>query len=164
MKKLLLIGLVFVAWSCDTRRDEGAENIEIVRRYITAVESKDYGAMEALLADNYVGIGPSVNDSTTKTLALANWRDESEDLYESIKYEESRLMAVDVPEGDHTGQWVANWALVTVRYRNDGGTVKLLANTMYKLVDNKIEKSYTFYNEADALEQLGYVFIHPNDL
>ena len=30
--------------------------------------------------------------------------------------------------------------------------------------NGKIIKSLTFYNEADALEQLGYVFINPEDL
>jgi hypothetical protein len=39
-----------------------------------------------------------------------------------------------------------------------------MANTIYQIKDNKIVKSYTFYNEADVLEQLGYVFINPNDL
>ena len=35
-------------------------------------------------------------------------------------------------------------------------------NTDYGFVANgKIVKSYTFYNEADALEQLGYIFINP---
>jgi len=164
MKKLLLIGLLFVAVSCDSGPDEGDANIEIVKKYISAVESKDYATMESLLADNYIGIGPSVNDSTSKPQAMENWKDESADLYENISYEKSRFIAVEEDEGDNAGQWVANWALVKIRYKNDGGSATLLANTMYKLVNNKIEKSYTFYNESDVLEQLGYITIHPDDL
>ena len=30
--------------------------------------------------------------------------------------------------------------------------------------NDKIIKSFTFYNEADVLEQMGYLFINPNDL
>jgi hypothetical protein len=164
MKKLLLIVLLFVAVSCDSRRDEGAANIEIVKKYISAVESKDYKTMESLLADNYIGIGPSVNDSINKPQAIENWKDESEDLYEHITYEKSRFIAVEEDEGENAGQWVANWALVKISYRNQGGSAKLLANTMYKLVNNKIEKSYTFYNEADVQEQLGFILIDPKDL
>ena len=164
MKNLLWIVLLFMAVGCDSDKDPGAANIEIVKKYISAVESTDYGTMESLLADNYIGFGPSVNDSITKPQALLNWRGESEDLYEDITYEKSRFIAVEEVEGENAGQWVANWALVKISYRNDGGTATLLANTIYKIVNDKIEKSYTFYNEADALEQLGYVFIHPNDL
>lgn len=164
MKKLLLIGLLLVAVSCDSGRDAGDANIEIVKKYISAVESMDYATMESLLADNYVGIGPSVKDSITKPQALVNWQDESEDLYDHISYEKSRFFAVEEEEGENAGQWVANWAIVKIIYRNDGGTATLLANTMYKLVNNKIEKSYTFYNESDVLEQQGYILIHPDDL
>ncbi len=163
MKKLLLIGLLFVAVSCDSGPDEGDANIEIVKKYISAVESKDYATMESLLADNYIGIGPSVNDSTSKPQAMENWKDESEDLYERITYEKSRFAAVEEDEGENAGQWVANWAQVKISYK-DGGSATLLANTMYRLVNNKIEKSFTFYNEADVLEQLGFIFIHPDDL
>ena len=164
MKKLLFIVLILVAVSCDSGKDEGDANIEIVKKYISAVESKDYATMGSLLADNYLGIGPSVNDSITKPQTLLNWQDESEDLYEHITYEKSRFIAVEENEGENAGQWVANWALVKISYKKDGGTATLLANTMYKLVNNKIEKSYTFYNESDVLEQLGYVLIHPTDL
>jgi len=164
MKKLLAIVLLLVAVSCDSKRDEGAANIEIVKKYVAAVESTDYETMKSLLADNYLGIGPSVNDTINKGQALANWKDEADSLYEHISYEKSRFVAVNVQEGDNTGQWVANWALVNITYRNKGGSAKLLANTIYKLTDNKIEKSYTFYNEADVLEQLGYVLIDPKDL
>jgi hypothetical protein len=163
MKKLLLIGLLFVAVSCDSGPDEGEVNIEIVKKYISAVESKDYATMESLLADNYIGIGPSVNDSTSKPQAMENWKDESEDLYDRITYEKSRFVAVEEDEGENAGQWVANWAQVKISYK-DGGSATLLANTMYRLVNNKIEKSFTFYNEADVLEQLGFIFIHPDDL
>jgi hypothetical protein len=163
MKKLLLIGLLFVAVSCDSGPDEGDANIEIVKKYISAVESKDYATMESLLADNYIGIGPSVNDSTSKPQAMENWKDESEDLYDRITYEKSRFVAVEEDEGENAGQWVANWAQVKISYK-DGGSATLLANTMYRLVNNKIEKSFTFYNEADVLEQLGFIFIHPDDL
>jgi hypothetical protein len=105
-----------------------------------------------------------VNDSTSKLQAMENWKDQSADLYENISYEKSRFIAVEEDEGDNAGQWVANWALVKIRYKKDGGSATLLANTMYKLVNNKIEKSYTFYNESDVLEQLGYITIHPDDL
>ena len=46
-----------------------------------------------------------------------------------------------------------------INYKEDMGSVTVWANSNYKVEDGKIVKSYTFYNEADVLEQLGYVFI-----
>ena len=42
--------------------------------------------MDSLLADNYMGYGPSVGDSTNKEEALSSWKYNTENLYESIKY------------------------------------------------------------------------------
>jgi hypothetical protein len=49
-------------------------------------------------------------------------------------------------------------------YKKDQKEVTVWTNTVYKIENNKITKSFTFYNEADVLEQLGYVFINPDNL
>jgi hypothetical protein len=47
-----------------------------------------------------------------------------------------------------------------IEYQN-GKTVMLWANTDYLVENGKIVKSLTFYNEADALRQLGYKIVAP---
>jgi len=49
-------------------------------------------------------------------------------------------------------------------YKENNKEISILSNSVYLIKNGKILKSLTFYNEADALEQLGYVFINPEDL
>jgi len=87
-----------------------------------------------------------------------------ENLYAGIKYNRSRNIAVSITTGDNQGDWVSNWAELDITYKDGRGPVTIWTNTIYQVQDDKITKSYTFYNEADALRQLGYVFIHPEEL
>ncbi len=61
------------------------ESLEIAKKYMEAVEGNNAAAMDSLLAENYVGYGPSVGDSTNKKDAIASWKYNAENLYESIK-------------------------------------------------------------------------------
>lgn len=155
---LLIIGVGLLV-SCQTKGPE-KENVELIDKYVKAVENLDYGAMDNLLDDDYVGVGPSRNDSINKTDAIANWKNNVENLYESIHYSKSQNIAVQTPEG----QWVSNWADLTIVYKNSNKEISILTNTVYLIQDGKIVRSISFYNEADALEQLGYVFINPEDI
>ncbi|MDP3443178.1 MAG: hypothetical protein Q8T08_10005 [Ignavibacteria bacterium] len=129
-------------------------NIKLVKNYVTAVESMDYKAMGDFLDDNYIGIGPSYGDTTNKEMAVRNWRWNLIKLYESIKYNKSKFAPVTITEGDNKGEWVANWAELTIVYKDNMGSVIIWANTNYLVENGKILRSITFYNEADAIRQL----------
>ena len=160
MKNLFIVMLMVVlTWSC-APNDPSKENIALITNYIKAVESLDYDAMDDLLAESYIGIGPSRNDSITKDQAISNWKNNVENLYEKISYSKSKNIAVKTAEGE----WVSTWADLSIVYKTDQKEINILANTIYQIENGKIIKSLTFYNEADALEQLGYVFINPEDL
>lgn len=165
MKKLLFILVIPLTMiSCSVQNKNADKNIALIEKYVQAVQDLDYTTMESMLDDRYTGYGPSYNDSINKTLAVSNWKANVEDLYESISYNKSRNLAQFIPDGENTGDWVSNWAELVIVYKKDQKKVKLMTNTIYKIENGKIVKSYTFYNEADVLEQLGYVFINPNDL
>lgn len=140
--------------------DPSKENIVLIQNYIRAVENLDYDAMDTILDDSYIGIGPSRSDSVSKEQAILNWKSNVENLYENISYSKSQNIAVKTPEGE----WVSNWSDLTIVYKGTNKTISILANSVYQIENGKITKSMTFYNEADALEQLGYVFINPEDL
>ena len=150
--------------SCTVQNNQSDENVALIEKYVKAVQNLEYDMMENVLDDNYMGYGPSFNDSINKESAIANWKASVNNLYESITYNQSRTLAQHVPEGDNAGHWVSNWAELEIVYKKNHEKVQLLTNTMYKIENGKILKSFTFYNEADVLEQLGYVFINPNDL
>lgn len=164
MKKIILLLLFVTTLISCTTNNNNQKNTALVEKYVQAVEDLDFNTMESMLDENYIGHGPSVNDSIGKDQTLKNWKNNIENLYESIDYNKSRNIAVTVDSGENQGEWVSNWAELKIVYKKDKKEVVIWANTTYQIDHGKIVKSYTFYNEADVLEQLGYVFINPNDL
>ena len=164
MKYLLLIlSAFFILSGCSDGNKNAAENLALVEKYVKAVEDLDYETMASLLAEDYIGYGPSYGDSILRDQAVENWKKNVESLYESIKYNKSRNAAVTIRTGENKGDWVSNWGELHIVYKN-GDEVTLWANSIYKIENGKIARSFTFYNEADALRQLGYVFVKPEDL
>jgi len=165
MKKSAFIFLLLpLMIACTSIGNKAEKNVALIEKYVSAVENLDYNIMELVLAEDYKGLGPSIGDSIGKAQAIENWKTNVEDLYEKIEYQRSRNVAVTITSGQDKGDWVSNWAQLYIVYKNDRGAVTIWANTIYRIENNKIVKSYTFYNEADALRQLGLVFINPNDL
>ena len=166
MKKLLLMGafVVYLFSSCGSSDQNSAANIALVEGYVNAVQKLDYDLMDTFLADDYMGYGPSVADSINKADAVAQWQEHVDKLYKKIEYKESRCIAVTVPDGENQGEWVSNWAELEITFKENENPVTIMANTVYKIDNGKISKSFTFYNEADALEQLGYIFFNPDNL
>lgn len=158
----LLIGAALLA-SCGQQNSHKAD-IALIEHYVKAVEELDYESIENILDVNYVGLGPSIGDSIRKPEVIETMKINFEHLYESIDYDRSRSIAVTIPDGDEKGEWVSTWAELTITYKEDQNRVRLWTNSIYQIENGKIVKSYTFYNEADAMEQLGYVFLNPDDL
>ncbi|MFO7668777.1 MAG: hypothetical protein R6W31_03880 [Bacteroidales bacterium] len=166
MKKYIIIvalaaGLLACASSEEKKQ---AGNIELVKNYVTAVENLDFESMGDFLDTDYLGIGPSYGDSIYKIEAVENWQWCVDNLYEKIHYDRSRFAAVKIPDGDNKGEWVANWAELTILYKDSIGSVTILANTNYLIENGKIKRSITFYNEADVLRQLGYKIVPKNEM
>ena len=163
MKKLIvIIFIVTVSMGCSTSVDNSEKNIALVENYIHVVESLDSEGMDKFLADDYMGYGPSHDNEINKEDVIKNWKEFSTNLYKSIKYTKNRNIAVTIADGEHKGEWVTNWAELNIVYKEDNAEVILWANTLYQIENDKIIKSYTIYNEADALHQLGYIFINDN--
>jgi limonene-1,2-epoxide hydrolase len=144
-------------FACTSSADKKEKaNLAIAKKYVNAVETMNYETMDSLLADNYMGYGPSVGDSTNKAEALASWKYNTENLYESIKYTHHTELAVNIKEGRAKGDWALNWAYLTIKYKDGRGPVNLWVNSVYLIENGKIVMSRTFYNEADVLRQLNY--------
>jgi len=158
MKKLIgLFAITIGLFSCTSNTDnKEKEHLAIAEKFMHAVESKDVAVMDSLLSENYIGHGPSVGDSVNKKEAMASFASNAENLYESFQYTRHKDLAVTVNEGETAGDWVLNWAYLTIKYKDGRGPINLWVNAVYKIEDGKIVDSRTFYNEADALRQLGY--------
>jgi hypothetical protein len=165
MKNLILLAIIsisLIACTSSTEKKQN-ENIDLVKSYIKSVEELDFDSMGKFLDENYLGMGPSYGDSINKNEAVENWKLNVENLYEKIQYTRSRFAAVTIPDGENKGEWVANWAELNIVYKNGKGSVTIWANTNYLIQNGKILKSLTFYNEADAMRQLGYTMVPPTE-
>ena len=165
MKQLIfLFALCISLYSCTSDGNNNqAASLAIANKYMDAVENNNAAVMDSLLADNYVGYGPSVGDSINKTDAIASWKYTAENLYESMKYTRHQNIAVTIKEGEEAdpGDWVSNWAYLTIKYKDGRGPVNVWVNAFYKIENGKIARSRTIYNEADVLRQLGYTLTPP---
>lgn len=161
MKNIIYLILISITlFSCTGSADKKeAENLAVAREYMKSVETNDVATMDSLLADNYMGYGPSVGDSITKEEAISSWIFNAENLYESIEYTRHKELAVSVTEGEAVGDWVLNWAYLTIKYKDGRGPVNVWVNVVYRIEEGKIVHSRTFYNEADVLRQLGYSIV-----
>ena len=166
MKQLIVlavIGTSFFACTSSADKKEKA-NLAIAREYMKAVETMNVATMDSLLADNYIGYGPSVGDSINKIDAILNFKNNAENLYESFEYTRHKELAVTVSEGEAVGDWVLNWAYLTIKFKNENDPVHVWVNIVYRIENGKIVHSRTFYNEADVLRQLGYMITPPQEI
>lgn len=161
MKNLILLVVmsIFLVACTSTTEYRQNENIDIIKDYIKSVENLDFESMSYYLDENYLGMGPSYGDSIGKYEAVENWKWSVANLYEKIHYNRSRFASVSITDGENKGEWVTNWAELNIVYKDGLGSVTIWANTNYQIENGKILKSLTFYNEADALRQLGYRII-----
>lgn len=158
MKRMLfMFSFTFLLFGCSTKQDNSELNVALVEKYVQAVENLDYKTMGELLDEKYIGLGPSIKDSIGKITAIENWKLNVKTLYKSIEYNKSRNIAVHIPDGENKGEWVSNWAELTIDYQFEE-TVTIWANTVYKIHNGKIIRSFSFYNELDVYEQLGFEF------
>ncbi len=166
MKQLIVLALISLnLFACTSSADKKEKaNLAIAQKYMNAVETRNVATMDSLLADNYIGYGPSVGDSTNKEEAISSWKYNSENLYESIEYTRHKELAVTVKEGEAIGDWVLNWAYLTIKYKVGGDPVHIWVNVVYRIENGKIAQSRTFYNEADVLRQLRYTFDLPQEI
>jgi limonene-1,2-epoxide hydrolase len=159
MKQILLlaIGLSSLAACTVSNKKTAAESVAIVEKYKAAVQAKDVAAMGQLLADNYMGYGPSVSDSINKAGALENWKNNAENLYESIEFSNVQNLPITVEEntdGVAPGNWVSSWSMATIKYKDGRGPVQMWVNVEYRIENGKIVYTRTFYDEADVQRQL----------
>ena len=153
-----LHALVLSSCTSSAEKKEKA-NLAVAQKYMEAVETKNVMAMDSLLADNYMGYGPSVTDSINKEGAILNWKYLVENLYESVHYTRHKELAVSVSEGEAQGDWVLNWAYLTIKFKDGSGPVNVWVNVVYRIENGKIVHSRTFYDEADVMRQLGYSMV-----
>lgn len=164
MQKLFYVAIIGLLVSCGQREDTpiGEKNKEIVYSYIDASITRDYETMEELLAEHFISAGPGLKDSATKVDHLANWKSRWTNDFESIDYKRAGTVTKTITVGPYIGDWVADWALVTVTYKNGLPPVTFWLNVVFRVRDGKIERSRSYYDSGDVMAQQGFTFLPPN--
>lgn len=168
MKKLKLIIFLFliVFASCTTTTDTNKlakeKDLEIVEKYQLALKNFDYEALDSLLADNYMSYGPSLADSMGREDLLVNWKYNMEHLYDKLEYMGAQNVVVARDNNGQAEDWVSSWGKLRVKYKENGNEAIIWTNTIFQIANGKIQKSIMFFNEADALRQMGYKYTYSN--
>lgn len=151
--------LAILISACTTSNNSAKQNIKVVEKYQEAISNHDVEGMKALLADNYVAYGPSIGDSMKRDDAILNWDYNMQNLYKKLEFKRAEIIAISNYEGKVPGNWVSSWGKLYVKFMDRGNEATIWSNTIYLIDDGKIQKSYIFFNEADALRQAGYRYI-----
>lgn len=161
MKKAIYIPLLVLLFaSCAMQDQSFQEDLKIVEKYQQALKDHDFETMKSILADDYVGYGPSVSDTTNKDDALLIWERNMEYLFEKLEFNIAENIAITSNKGSDAGQWVSSWGKLVVKFQKTGKESQIWSNQIFLVKDGKIQKSYLFYNEADALRQAGYHYVY----
>jgi limonene-1,2-epoxide hydrolase len=170
MKNLLiLIASIIVAfWSCTVPESqnadvaelpsEGEEQIQLVDNYIDALLNKDFSTMESLLSEDYMGIGPAINDSSDRAQTLESWKTNWDSLYTSIDFDRKhKLFTKSADDLD----WVCEWAVITLNYIDGSESVTFWWNGVFRVTEGKIDVSILFFDTGDIMAQQGFEFVPP---
>jgi len=155
---VLFIVVILISCSTDPTINEN-KNIVMIEKFEQALRTVDSETLGSLLSDTYVGYGPSIKDSLGKDDFLLNWKYNMEYLYEKLEFKTTERIEVQRMKNGEEQQWVSSWGKLYIKYREHGNDAEIWSNTIYLIKDEKIEKIYIFYNEADALRQAGYHYI-----
>ena len=140
----------------------GENNKMVVQRFTDAVVKGDTAGIATFLTDNYKGYGPGLTDSTDRAKLVSEWSKNWKDTFASVDFKSAGKIAFTVPaDGKYPGDWVADWAVITVNYKNGLKPVTFWWHSVYRVKDGKIEVSREFYNVNDFFTQHGYTITPP---
>ncbi|MFK7834216.1 MAG: nuclear transport factor 2 family protein [Winogradskyella sp.] len=128
------------------------EDLKVVTDYMDALMTNDMKKVGRLLADTYVGNGPSTDDKQTKAEQIASWTETHK-----VRTNNKNSYVVNtwrVLSGDYKGDWVSVWG--DYSYTENGKDVKLTYQFTANIEDGKIQNSIIYYDNLAIAKQMGY--------
>ncbi len=168
----MIASIIILFWSCTAPVSEdadvaelppeGEEQMQVVENYLDALLGKDVAAMESFLSDDFMSYGPAVNDSSDRTQTIETWKNNWDSLYTSIDYDRAHRIFTNTGEGTAAGDWVSDWAIITINYMDSRESVTFWFNGVFRIADGKINLSRAFYDTGDIMAQQGFEFVQPS--
>jgi len=135
-----------------TENPTAEEDLKVISDYINALTNNKMTVVSGLLADDYVGTGPSNEDTETKAEQIAGWKEAHK-----VRTDQKNDFVVNtfrVLDGDLKGDWVSVWGTYIF---NQEGVAMTLPYQFTALVENgKISRSIIYYDRLAIREAMGF--------
>jgi hypothetical protein len=165
MKKMIFPAILLLALaSCSksARDTVGEQNKTLVQKYVDAIVKGDTSNLESFLAAQFMGYGPAMKDSSDRQKEIDSFKKNWRDSWSSVKFDRAAIVAFTLPPGEkNPGDWVADWATITVNYKNAAPPVTFNWHGVSRVKDGKIERIFAFYDVNDILIQQGFTVTPP---
>lgn len=135
------------------------KDIQVLKNFFEAMDNDDYQKVNSLIHDDYMGFGPRYNSPENKADVIENLKairqgneggERGNERYISITINN------DVNESVN-GNWVLYWGWITLKNRETGKDFTIDVHQASKIQDGKVMSSVVYYNEYDALKQVGLI-------
>lgn len=134
-------------------------DMKVVSDFVNACVNEDTIKAKSLLDANYLGFGPSINDSATAKEEINAW-------IENYKIHYDRKVSFTtntyrVLKGDRKGDWVALMGdyICTLNKKE----MKMPFQLTARLLNEKIVSAITYWDKKYLSETLGYNLLPPRD-
>src|SRR5258706_12040177 len=152
MKKLIFPAIILVGLASCSKPGPpvdtvGEQNKALVQKYVDAVAKGDTANIESFLADGFKAYGPARKDSSTRQQELDNWKKNWKNNWASVNYDRAAMVAFTLPPGEKfPGDWVADWANITVKYKNGTPSATFYYHAVSRIKEGKIDLTQEFFN------------------
>ena len=140
-----------------TENPNAEADIKVVSDLMNALVAADTVTAKALLANNYMGYGPSSADSANSEKTISNWQ---------ANYKTQTNLKVNflsesfrVKSGPQQGDWVSVWG--DYSFTQDGKDIKFPLQYTAKVNNGKVETDRVYYDNLHIVQQLGYTVTPP---
>ena len=146
--------------SCTQQADTGAaekdelakQNIEVVKKFLTALEEENVDAAMELLSEECINHGPILGKYDTLSREdLQAWVNN----VDSLDYGVVKIMHESIKEGDLAGDWVLLWCHNSWYSVKAEKKIELMSHTPMRIEDGKIAYMASYWNQWDLYQQLG---------
>ena len=133
-------------------------DIKVVSDFVNSLVSGDTVKAKAILADTYMGYGPSPDDSSNSEQEIIAWQ-------QNYKTQSNRKISFvtetfSVKSGDLKGDWVALWG--DYSFTQDGKDIKFPLQYTARVNNGKIETDRVYYDRLYIVQKLGFKVTPPS--
>jgi len=167
MKRLIFPAIVLVGLASCSKPGPpvdtvGEQNKALVQKYSEAIVRGDTADLESFLSDDFRSSGPAMKDSSNREQQVDSWKKNWRDSWASVNFDRQAMVAFTIPPGEkHPGDWVADWANITVKYKNRTPSATFFYHAVSRVKEGKIDRTIVYYNVNDILVQQGFTLTPP---